>query len=101
MGMELVGRSIKAHRSKAKFLSTYSSQILLFGAEVRQTTLGRPERDSLFKRVSLAVLMRFKHIASFIVNANHEWVRAGVRLRLTHGGSSVDEAATAPQWQHI
>ena len=54
-----------------------------------------------FKRVLIAVLVRFKHIASFIVNANPEWVRAGVRLRLTHRGSGVDEAATAPQWQHI
>jgi len=54
----------------------------------------------LFSEITVA-LVRFKHISSFIVNVNHEWVGAGVRLRLTHGSSSIDEAASAPQWQQI
>jgi hypothetical protein len=52
-------------------------------------------------RQSLRVLVRLNHVARFIVNANYECVRAGVRLRLTHSGSSVDVAATAPERQYI
>jgi hypothetical protein len=47
--------------------------------------------------VILAVLMRFNHIASVIVNGDEYRMRAGVRLRLIHSGGSTYVPATTPE----
>ena len=54
----------------------------------------------LFSEITV-VLVRFKHIPSVIVNANDEWVRAGVSLRMTDSGSYIVIAAGASEWQLI
>ena len=45
------------------------------------------------------VLVRFKHITSFIVNANRKWVGARVSFCVTDGVSHVVIAASAPEWE--
>jgi hypothetical protein len=54
----------------------------------------------LFSEITV-VLVRFKHIFSFIVNANHKWVRARVSFCVTDGASHVVIAAGAPEWQRL
>jgi hypothetical protein len=49
----------------------------------------------LFSEITV-VLVRFKHTPSFIVNANPEWVRAGVRLRLTPAAAASTKPPLRP-----
>jgi hypothetical protein len=54
----------------------------------------------LFSEIAV-VLVRFNHVARYIVNANDERVRAGVSLRMTDSGSYIVIAASASEWQLI
>jgi hypothetical protein len=54
----------------------------------------RPGREIAF------VLVRFNHVASFMVNADDSRVRVGVSLRVTDSSGSVQEPPSASQRQY-